>query len=58
MLVRWPDGKHRSWTTIDHIERSAILSLLRARRPTEDVLQLHPTVTVGTLAAVKAWFNR
>jgi hypothetical protein len=56
--THWPDGKHRSWTTVDAGVRRAILTLLHNRSPTEEVLRQYPRVTIGTLAAVKAQFSR
>lgn len=54
----WPDGKHKSWETVDAVDRQAIVLLLKKNVPTEQILKSYPHVSVGTLAAVKAALKR
>lgn len=55
----WPDGKHKSWTTIPSKDRHNILNSLKRGVSSEEILQHQfRNVTIGTLAAVKAWLKR
>lgn len=54
----WPDGKHKSWRTVDSVDRQAIVLMIKRGVATETILKSYPHVSVGTLAAVRAAIKR
>jgi hypothetical protein len=55
---RWPDGKHKSWSTLDLPDRQAILQMIKHGQSTDAIVRAYKHVTVGTIAAVRAALNR
>jgi len=58
LAIFWPDGKHRSWSTVPAADRADILRMIDNDSDNEEIIDEYPHVTIGTIAAVRARLNR